>query len=127
MIEIWKHTCAQNRTGVGFSSDAALRFASFLPRFLMCNSCTIMKSFLKIIAHVFASKFRAIFVQIFCEFASDFFEKRLHYCATIASQKSCEKPANRRAASDDKPTPDVTIIYYATSVFFVLCLLLFVP
>ena len=28
--------------------------------------------------------------QISCEFASDFFEKRLHYCTTIAYQKSCE-------------------------------------
>ena len=45
-------------------------------------------------------------MQISCQFASDFFEKRLHYCTTIALQKSCDKPANRRAASDEKPTPD---------------------
>ena len=44
-------------------------------------------------------------MQISCEFASDFFEKRLHYCTTIALQISCDKPANRRAASDEKPTP----------------------
>ena len=44
-------------------------------------------------------------MQISCQFASDFFEKRLHYCTTIALQKSCDKPANRRAASDEKPTP----------------------
>ena len=37
-----------------------------------------------------------------------FFEKRLHYCTTIALQKSCDKPANRRAASDEKPIPGVT-------------------
>ena len=40
-----------------------------------------------------AHKFRRI-----CE---RLFEKRLHYCTTIAHQKSCEKPANRRAASDE--------------------------
>ena len=48
-------------------------------------------------------------MQISCEFASDFFEKPLHYCTTIASQKSCEKPANRRVASDEKPTPGSAI------------------
>ena len=45
-------------------------------------------------------------MQISCEFARDFVEKRRHYYTTIAPQKSCEKPANRRAASDEKPTPD---------------------
>ena len=50
-------------------------------------------------------------MQISCQFASDFFEKRLHYCTTIALQKSCDKPANRRAASDEKPTPDSYIPY----------------
>ena len=49
-------------------------------------------------------------MQISCQFASDFFEKRLHYCTTIALQKSCYKPANRRAASDEKPTPDCHLI-----------------
>ena len=44
-------------------------------------------------------------MQISYQFASDFFEKRLHYCTIIARQKSCDKPANRRAASDEKPTP----------------------
>ena len=42
---------------------------------------------------------------------SDLFEKRLHYCTTIAPHKSCEKPANRRAASDEKPTHDLTMDY----------------
>ena len=46
-------------------------------------------------------------MQIYCQFASDFVEKRLHYCTTIALQKSCDKPANRRAASDEKPTPEI--------------------
>ena len=45
-------------------------------------------------------------MQISCQFASDFFEKRLHYCMTIALQKSGDKHANRRAAIDEKPTPD---------------------
>ena len=50
-------------------------------------------------------------MQIFCEFASDFFfEKRLHYCTTKAPQKSCEKPANRRTASDEKPTAGVLAV-----------------
>ena len=44
-------------------------------------------------------------MQISCEFVSDFFEKRLPYFTTIAPQKSCEKPANPRAAFDEKPTP----------------------
>ena len=56
-------------------------------------------------------------MQVSCEFASDFFEKRLHYCTTIAPQKSCEKAANRRAASHVKPTsdtlcsPDLLVLY----------------
>ena len=50
--------------------------------------------------------FRAIFLQIFCEIAVRFFKKCFYYRAIIARQKSCEKLANRRAASDEKPTPD---------------------
>ena len=46
-------------------------------------------------------------MQISCQFASDFFGKRFQYCTIIALQKSCDKPANRRAASDEKPTPDL--------------------
>ena len=49
--------------------------------------------------------FRAIFLRIFCEIAVRFFKKRFMYRAIIARQKSCEKLANRRAASDEKPTP----------------------
>ena len=64
-----------------------------------------MKSFLKKNRSRILRKFRVIFMQISCEFANNFFEKRLHYCTTIASQKSCEKSANRRAASEEKPTP----------------------
>ena len=48
-------------------------------------------------------------MQISCGFASDFFQKRLHYCTTIAPQKSCEKPAYCRVASDEKTTPEVQI------------------
>ena len=44
-------------------------------------------------------------MQTSCEIARIFFEKRLHYCTTNAPQKSCEKPANRRAESDENPTP----------------------
>ena len=51
--------------------------------------------------------FRAIFLRIFCESAVRFFKKRFYYRAIIARQKSCKKLANRRAASDEKPTPDV--------------------
>ena len=49
--------------------------------------------------------FRAIFLRIFYEIAVRFFKKRFYYRAIIARQKSCEKLANRRAASDEKPTP----------------------
>ena len=42
-------------------------------------------------------------------FRATVFEKRLHYCTTIEPQKYCEKPANRRAASDEKPTPDIKL------------------
>ena len=38
------------------------------------------------------------------------FSKLLHYRTTIAPQKSCEKPVNRRAASDEKPTPELNMI-----------------
>ena len=34
-------------------------------------------------------KFCAIFMQISSGVPSDFFEKQLHYCTTIAPQKSC--------------------------------------
>ena len=44
-------------------------------------------------------------MQIFCEFASNFLEKRVQ-----TTQKSCEKPANRRAASDEKPTQGVLAV-----------------
>ena len=97
------------RSGVGFSSDAALRFAGFL----RCHNRTIMKLFLKKNRSGILRKFRGMFLQISCQFASDFFEKRLHYCTTIALQKSCDKPANRRAASDEKPTPGGTSIPFA--------------
>ena len=54
-------------------------------------------------------------MQISSEFTSYFFEKQLHYCTTIAPHKSCEKPANRRAASDEKPTPVIgsKIVYFS--------------
>ena len=74
------HLCC---SGVGFLSDAALRFAGFL----RCDSRTIMKSFLKKIARKFTGNLH----KISGEFASDSFEKRLHYCTTITPQKSCEK------------------------------------
>ena len=81
---------------VGFSSDAALRFAGYL----RCDSLTIMKSFLKKIAREFTgnlhkdrTKFpensRAIFLR------NDFIIVRLSHL---------RNRANRRAASDEKPT-----------------------
>ena len=54
--------------------------------------------------------FRAIFLRIFCEIEVRFFTKRFYYRAIIARQKSCEKLANRRAASDEKPTPVCTFL-----------------
>ena len=51
-------------------------------------------------------KFRTIFMQISCEFASDFFEKRLSHIINPAEKLR----TNRRAASDEKPTPDLTMI-----------------
>ena len=67
-----------------------------------------MKSYLKEIDLEFSGNFVGFLCKF--QFASPFFEKRLHYCTTIALQKSCDKPANRRAASDEKPTPDVVFI-----------------
>ena len=80
-----------------------------------------MKSYLKEIAREFSGNFvgflckfpvNIVYYKIrheaktaYSQFASAFFEKRLHYCTTIALQKSCDKPTNRRAASDEKPTP----------------------
>ena len=53
--------------------------------------------------------FCAIFLRIICEIAVRFFKKCFYYRAIIASQKSCKKLANRRAASDEKPTPDLPV------------------
>ena len=55
--------------------------------------------------------FRAIFLRIFCEIAVRLFKKRFYYRAIIARQKSCEKLANRRAASDEKPTPVFELLH----------------
>ena len=89
---------------MGFSSDAALRFAGFL----RCDSRTIMKSFLKKNPLANSQDICIKIAQNFLRIQERFFEKLLHYCTTIAPQKSCEKPANRRAACDEKPTPDHT-------------------
>ena len=63
--------------------------------------------------------FRAIFLRIFCEIAVRFFKKRFYYRAIIARQKSCEKLANRRAASDEKPTPGVKLCY----LYVIICII----
>ena len=97
------HIC---RPWVGFSSDALLRFAGFL----RCDSLTIMQSFLKKIAPEFSENF----MRFLCKFPEHSLEKPLHYCTTIALQESCEKPANRRGASDEKPTPGVDLDYTCT-------------
>ena len=89
--------------GVGFSSDTALRFAGFSAGFVRCNSHTIMKSFLKKIALEFTGNLhtnrtklpensRAVLLR------NDFIIVRLSHL---------RNPANRRAASDEKPTPGV--------------------
>ena len=89
----------------GFLIRRSSAIRRFFAGFLRCDNRTIRKSFLKKNRSRILRKFRGIFMQISCQFASVFFEKRLHYCTTIALQKSCDKPANRRAVSDEKPTP----------------------
>ena len=64
-----------------------------------------MKSFLKEIARESTGNLHKIRTKFLEISQAIFFEKRLPYCTTIAPQKSCEKTANRRAASDEKPTP----------------------
>ena len=89
----------------GFLIRRSSAIRRFFAGFLRCDSRTIMKSFLKKIDREFSGNF----VRFLCKFPVNsraiFFEIRLHYCTTIAPQKSCEKPANRRATSDEKPTP----------------------
>ena len=51
-------------SGVGFSPDAALRFAVLFAGFLRCDNRTIMKSFLKKIAREFSGNF----VGFLCKF-----------------------------------------------------------
>ena len=48
---------------------------------------------------------RKVFVRYSCEFAAKSQCDILRNAFIIARQKSCEKLANRRAASDEKPTP----------------------
>ena len=91
--------------GVGFSSDAALRFAGCLK----CDRRTVMKSFLKKIARELTGNLHKNPTKFPENSRAIFFEKRLHYCTIMAPQESCEKLANRRAASDEKPTPGVLI------------------
>ena len=70
-----------------------------------------MKSFLKRIAREFTGNLHKNRMKFPDNSRAFFFEKRLHYCTIIASQKFCEKPANRRGASDEKPTPiDVSVM-----------------
>ena len=102
---------SEYRGGFLIRRSSAIR--RFFAGFLRCDSRTIMKSFLKKIAREFSGNF----VRFLCKFSvnlraiiwkNEF--KRLNYCTTIAPQKSCEKPANRRAASDEKPTPGVLAV-----------------
>ena len=74
------------RSGVNFSSDAARRFAGFL----RCDSRTIMKSFLKKKSLANSQETCIKIARSFLRSRERFFEKRFHYCTTIAPQKSCE-------------------------------------
>ena len=65
-----------------------------------------MKLFLKKIAREFTGNLHKNRTKLPENSRAIFLKKILHYRKTIASQKSFEKPANRRAASDEKPTPD---------------------
>ena len=87
----------------GFLIRRSSAIRRFIAGFLKCDSRTIMKSFLKKIAceltgtlHKNPPKFpensRAIFLR------NDFIIVRLSYL---------RNPANRRAASDEKPTPGI--------------------
>ena len=80
----------------------------FFAGFVRCDSLTIMKSFLHKIAHEFSGSV----VRFLCKFPvksrAFFFLETTSLFTTIAPHKSCEKPAKRRAASDDKTHPRVT-------------------
>ena len=88
----------------GFLIRRSSAIRRFFTGFLRCDSRTMMKSFLIKIARKFTGNLHKNLTKFPENSRSIFFEKRLHYGTTIAPPKSCEKPANRRAASDEKPT-----------------------
>ena len=88
----------QYRGGFLIRRSSAIR--RFIAGSLKCDSRTIMKSFLKKIARELSGNLH----KHPTKFPENSRAKRLHYCTIIAPQKSCEKPVNRRAASDEKPT-----------------------
>ena len=101
MLQI-NHT--QSRGGFLIRRNSAIR--RFFAGFLRCDNRTIMKSFLKEIAREFSGNF----VGFLCKFpvysraifwGNDFIIVRLSHFRNPAN------PANRRAASDEKPTPGV--------------------
>ena len=91
------------RDGFLIRRSSAIR--RFIAGFLKCDSRTIMKSFLKKITSKLTENLHKNPTKFPENSQAIFFEKRIHYCTIIAPQESCEKPANRRAASDEKPTP----------------------
>ena len=93
----------------GFLIRRSSAIRRFIAGFLTCDNRTIMKLFLKKIAREFTGNLHKNPPKFPENSRAIFFEKRLHYCTIIARQKSCDKPANRRAASDEKPTPGVTL------------------
>ena len=99
--------CSWRVSRGGFLIRRSSAIRRFFAGFLRCDNRTIMNSFLRKIAREFSGNF----VGCLCKFAvnsrANCFEKILHYCTTIALQKSCDKPANRRAASDEKLTPGI--------------------
>ena len=68
----------------------------------MCDNRTIMKSFLKKIA----GKFSGNFGGFLCKFPINSRAIFLRNDFIIVRLSHVRNPANRRAASDEKPTPD---------------------
>ena len=90
--------------------SSAIRW--FFAGFLRCDSRTIRKSFLKKIACDISGNF----VRILCKFPVDSraISFRNDFIIVQSPQKSCEKPAYCRVASDEKTTPEVTMQIYLT-------------
>ena len=93
----------------GFLTRRSSAIRRFFAWFLRCYSRTIMKSFLKRISLANSQEICIKIARSFLRSRERFFWETTSvlydYRTSEILRKTCEKPANRRAASDEKPTP----------------------